>query len=78
MNIQKNRKKVLVKKETFWSDATLSERLSLIPGREKSFVIRMALRDWFGLTNSKRGIVSYKEVETIDDMKIFERSECSE
>lgn len=60
MNIPKNRKEVLVKKETFWTDAPLAEKLATIPEGEKSFIFRMALRDWFGMTDSKRGIVGYR------------------
>lgn len=40
-------------KQTFWADAQLSERLSLIPRSEKSTVIRMALRQYFGIATSK-------------------------
>ena len=69
MKIQKDGNKVLSKrdkfltKETFWSDEQLSERLSTITHGEKSFIIRMALRDYFGMTDSKKGIVGYKEVD---------------
>ena len=48
-------------KQTFWADEQLTEKLATIPENEKSTVIRMALRDYFGLTNSKQGIVGYKE-----------------
>ena len=48
-------------KQTFWADEQLTEKLAAIPENEKSTVIRMALRDYFGLTNSKQGIVGYKE-----------------
>ena len=67
MNIPKSGKKVLSKrdkfltKETFWSDEQLSEKLATITHGEKSFIIRMALRDYFGMTDSKQGIVGYKE-----------------
>ena len=69
MNIRKDRSKVPSKrdkfltKETFWSDKQLSERLATITHGEKSFIIRMALRDYFGMTDSKKGIVGYKEVD---------------
>ena len=69
MNIPKDGKKVLdqkdkfLTKETFWADPQLSERLANITHGEKSFIIRMALRDWFGMTDSRRGVVGYKEVE---------------
>jgi hypothetical protein len=43
----------LEKKETFWADAPLCEKLSTIPKGEKSTIIRMALRQWFGITSSK-------------------------
>jgi hypothetical protein len=69
LNIRKDEPKVPSKrgkfltKETFWSDKQLSERLSTITHGEKSFIIRMALRDYFGMTDSKKGIVGYKEVD---------------
>jgi len=52
---------LLEKKETFWVDGPLQKRLASIPKMEKSTVIRMALRDYFNLTDSKRGVVGYDE-----------------
>lgn len=49
------------KKESFWTEGPLMEKLATIPEGEKSTIIRMALRDWFNLTDSRRGIVGYKE-----------------
>ena len=74
MKIKKDRSRVLVKTETFWADAALVERLLTIPSREKSFIIRMALRDWFGMTDSRRGIVGYQE--TIDDIETAIERRC--
>lgn len=50
-----------LKKEYFLIDKPLQEKLSKIPRGEKSVVIRMALRDYFGLSNSKKGEVWYTE-----------------
>jgi hypothetical protein len=68
VNIPKDRKEDLAKKdvypkkkETFWVDPQLAERLATIPEGEKSFIFRMALRDYFGLTDSKNGVVGYQE-----------------
>lgn len=42
------------KKRTFWDGgSTLGEKLDSIPENEMSTIIRMALRQWFGLPNSK-------------------------
>jgi len=41
------------KKETFWADEPIMEKLATIPEGEKSFVIRMALRQYFGITSCK-------------------------
>jgi len=53
--------KIVKKKECFWTDPQLAEKLATIPGGEKSFIIRTALRDYFGMTDSKKGIVGYNE-----------------
>ena len=42
------------KKETFWADAQLTEKLATIPRSEKSTVIRMALRQYFGITSGNK------------------------
>lgn len=42
------------KKETFWADAQLSEHLATIPRSEKSTIIRMALRQYFGIPARKQ------------------------
>lgn len=42
------------KKETFWADAQLHKKLSAIPKSEKSTVIRMALRQYFGITGTDK------------------------
>jgi hypothetical protein len=55
-----------VKKEFFYSDKYLQEKLSLIPKGERSIIVRIALRDYFKLTDSKNGKVGY---ETIDDIE---------
>lgn len=57
-----------MRKEFFYSDKSLQEKLSLIPRGERSCIIRMALRDYFQLTDSKNGKVGYSK-ETIDDIK---------
>jgi len=41
------------KKQTFWADAQLSEKLSTIPRNEKSTIIRMALRQYFGISTDQ-------------------------
>jgi len=41
------------KKQTFWADEPINAKLSAIPRSEKSTVIRMALRAWFGITDCK-------------------------
>jgi len=41
------------KKETFWADEPLTAKLATIPRSEKSTVIRMALRQYFGISASK-------------------------
>ncbi|MBC2723330.1 hypothetical protein [Desulfosporosinus sp.] len=67
MNIPKDgkevpkRKETFLEKETFRPDPQLKEKLNTIPKGEKSFIIRMVLRDYFGLTDSKNGVVGYKE-----------------
>jgi hypothetical protein len=52
-----------LKKEYFWSDEVLQKKLAKIPKGERSCIIRIALRDYFRLTDSKNGQVSYKEEE---------------
>ena len=42
------------KKVAFWVDAQIAEKLSTIPKCEKSTIIRMALREWFGIKNERR------------------------
>ncbi|HEY8910082.1 MAG TPA: hypothetical protein VIM51_07345 [Desulfosporosinus sp.] len=39
------------KKVVFWADEQLIQKLSEIPKSEKSTVIRMALRQYFNMTN---------------------------
>jgi len=58
------------KKETFWTSGPLMEKLATIPEGEKSVIIRMALRDWFGLTDSRRGVVGYKEAD-------YDKAKCN-
>lgn len=41
------------KKETFWADSAIVAKLATIPRSEKSTIIRMALRQWFGITANK-------------------------
>lgn len=41
------------RKISFWADAQLDDHLATIPRSEKSTIIRMALRAWFGISNSK-------------------------
>jgi len=42
--------RTLERKETFWADAPIVAKLATIPKKEKSTIIRMALRSWFGIT----------------------------
>lgn len=56
------------KKETFWADAQLSQQLATIPRSEKSTIIRMALRQYFGISGSKP-----VEVITPDDARLVAR-----
>lgn len=56
----------LEKKQTFWADEPINAKLSEIPRSEKSTVIRMALRQWFGITGSKEPI-------TTDDARLVAR-----
>lgn len=55
-----------MKKEYFWADEQLQRHLRAITRGEKSCIIRIALRDYFKLTDSKNGRVGY---ETIDDVE---------
>ena len=55
-----------MKREYFYSDDALQKRLKTIPKGERSCIIRIALRDYFKLTDSKNGKVGY---ETIDDIE---------
>lgn len=57
-----------MRKEFFYSDQSLQEKLSQIPRGERSCIIRIALRDYFQLTDSKNGQVGYAK-ETIDDIE---------
>lgn len=50
-----------MRKEYFWSDKPLQEKLARIPKGERSCVIRIALRDYFKLSDSKNGKVGYTE-----------------
>ena len=45
------------KTRTFKDDKQIGEKLDTIPKDEMSTVIRMALRAWFGITNSKKGVI---------------------
>lgn len=60
-----------MKKEYFWSDEVLEKKLRTIPERERSVHIRIALREYFKLTDLKNGQVGYTE----DDLKIFDRKD---
>jgi len=40
------------KKQTFWADEPINAKLAAIPRSEKSTVIRMALRQYFGITGT--------------------------
>jgi len=53
------------KKQTFWADAQLSEKLSTIPRSEKSTVIRMALRQYFGITYTNPPVEPTPEKPTL-------------
>jgi len=53
------------KKRSFWDDDFLGPKLDAIPENELSTIIRMALRDYFNLTDSKKGIIGYAPVEPI-------------
>ena len=44
---------MMVKKETFWTDRPIAEKLACIPDGERAVIIRMALRQYFGITASK-------------------------
>ena len=44
---------MMIKKETFWTDAPIAAKLNEIPEGEKAVIIRMALRQYFGITGSK-------------------------
>ena len=44
---------MMVKKETFWTDRPIAEKLKDIPDGERAVIIRMALRQYFGITASK-------------------------
>lgn len=57
-----------MKREYFYSDEPLQKLIKTIPEGERSCIIRIALRDYFGLTDSKRGKVGYNS-ETIDDIE---------
>ena len=50
-----------MKKEYFWADEQLQTHLRGIRKGEKSCIIRIALRDYFKLTDSKNGQIGYKE-----------------
>lgn len=49
------------KRIVFSVDSVLSKKLSQVPENERSTVIRMALRDFFRITDSKHGKVGYTE-----------------
>lgn len=63
-----------LKRVYFYADEPLQKRLKSIQEGERSCIIRIALRDYFKLTDSKNGKVGY---ETIDDIEtaIERRSE---
>ena len=44
---------MMVKKETFWTDRPIAEKLASIPDGERAVIIRMALRQYFGISPSK-------------------------
>lgn len=44
---------MMVKKETFWTDQPIAAKLKDIPDGERAVTIRMALRQYFGITASK-------------------------
>jgi len=44
---------MMVKKETFWTDEPIAEKLKDIPDGERAVIIRMALRQYFGISTSK-------------------------
>lgn len=48
------------RKRTFWDDELIGPKLDAIPEHEMSVIIRIALRDWFGLANNgfKKGVIS--------------------
>jgi len=58
-----NIRKVKRKKRTFWDDPFIGERLDDLPDDEMSVTIRMALRNWFGLPNTKGGMDNGKTTE---------------
>jgi hypothetical protein len=60
-----------LKKRYFWSDKILDTKLDTIPEGERSVHIRIALREYFKLTDLKNGQVGYTE----DDLKIFDRKD---
>ena len=41
------------KKRTFWDDPSIGQKLDAIPNNEMSTIIRMALRQYFGIANTK-------------------------
>lgn len=60
LNIPKAEETFLTK-ITFWADDQLIEKLATVKKGERSFIIRLILRDYFGLTDSRRGILGYQE-----------------
>lgn len=51
--VQQNDPKVTRKRRTFWDDPVIGEKLDELPEKERSVNIRMALRRYFGIPNTK-------------------------
>jgi len=70
VNTQENYAKEVIpteKKQTFWADEPINAKLAAIPRSEKSTVIRMALRQYFGITGTSRPV----EPITPDDARLI-------
>jgi len=50
------------KKRTFWDDPSIGQKLDAIPENEMSTIIRMALRQWFGITGKPVEVITAQQV----------------